>query len=441
VPPLASTVAKLSSELARVGVASAADLRSMLRVSPPTLSRLVARAGDEVCRMGRGRATRYARTRSIEGLGRRLPVFRIGEAGDATRLGTVHPLWGGRHWWELPDDGQLFEGLPPAFADMAPQGYLGHGFSSRFPELHLPPRITDWADDHRLVAIARRGEDCVGNLVVGDESLARFLGWSPHEASIDTYPALAERSATEPAGSSAGGERPKFGAFVEGRHVLVKFAPGEESAAARRWRDLLWCEWKALEMVAAAGVPAARARCVDVKGWRFLEAERFDRVGGRGRRAVLTLAAIDNEYFGKGDTWTAAAARLGVAPFSLPPSDAAHLRWLDAFGQLIANTDRHSGNVAFFAGTGGTLRLAPAYDMLPMNLAPSAETVVRRPFTPAPPSGDNLQEWRDSATWAQRYWREIQANPSLASDVRMIAGEALEAVGVLAARVSPGRVS
>jgi HipA-like protein len=434
-----ANVADLLGELVRVRIARPADLFSALRISPPTLSRLVAAAGEQVCRIGRARAVRYARTRAIEGLGRRLPVFRVSETGEATAFGTLHLLWEGQHWWERPDGGGVFTGLPPALADMAPQGYLGHGFPARFPELGLPPRVTDWADDHRLVALARRGEDCVGDLIVGNESFSRFVAWEPEPADREDYPQWAERSAVEAPGSSAGGERPKFGVFSRGRHVLVKFAPPATSGAARRWQDLLWCEWKALEVVAAAGVAAARAECVDVRGWRFLEVDRFDRIAERGRRAVLTLGAIDDEHFGKRDTWTAAAARLRGRPSSLSGRDASHLRWLDAFGQLIGNTDRHFGNIAFFAQPDGALRLAPAYDMLPMVLAPAGETVVARPFEPSPPNGDNIDVWSDAAAWAERYWRAIAVNEELEADVREFARAAAAAVVALARRVAPER--
>jgi hypothetical protein len=434
-----ANVTDLLDELARVRIARSADLLTALRVSPPTLSRLVAAAGEHVCRIGRARAVRYARTRAIEGLGRRLPVFRVSDTGEATAFGTLHLLWEGQHWWERPDGGGVFTGLPPALADMSPQGYLGHGFSARFPELGLPPRVTDWSDDHRLIALARRGDDCVGDLIVGNESFSRFVSWEPRPVAREEYPQWAERSAIEASGSSAGGERPKFGVFSRERHVLVKFAPEAKSGAARRWQDLLWCEWKALEVVAAAGVAAARAECVDVRGWRFLEVDRFDRIGERGRRAVLTLGAIDDEYFGKRDSWTAAAARLQGRPYSLSPMDGSHLRWLDAFGQLIGNTDRHFGNIAFFAQPDGALRLAPTYDMLPMVLAPAGETVVARPFEPLPPTGDNIDVWPEAAAWAERYWRVLEANAELEVDVREFAGSAAAAVAALARRVAPER--
>ncbi|HJW76049.1 MAG TPA: type II toxin-antitoxin system HipA family toxin YjjJ [Thermoleophilia bacterium] len=432
-----ATTVDLLEYLAFAGVARPAALRAELRVSPQTLSRLVAEAGEDVYRIGKGRATQYARTRSLERFGRSLPAFRVDETGEVTPAGALRLLWGHRTSWERSGASKLFTGLPPALADMAPQGYLGHGFSARFPDLRLPPRISDWSDDHRLIALALRGEDCVGDLIVGDESLRRYFARPPDDVGPEEYPSLAARSATEIVGSSAGGEQPKFGACSRGRNVLVKFASGLDTGAARRWRDLLWCEWKALETVAAARRPASRAQCLDVDGWRFLEVERFDRAGLRGRRAVLSLAAVNNEYLGSPDTWTAAAPLLLGAPFSLPEADAAQLRWLDVFGQLIGNTDRHFGNVAFFVGSGGTLRLAPSYDMLPMILAPAAEVVVTRQFEPAPPSGSTLDVWQDAATWAQRFWCEVRDHGDLEADVRTFAAHAASAISALAGRIAP----
>jgi len=433
-----TTVSNLLEQLAFAGVAGSAALRGALGgVSPQTLGRLVAEAGENVYRFGRGPSTRYARTRSVEGLGSSVPAFRVDTTGQVQPAGRLRLLWGGRTYWEHGQASRLFEGLPPELVDMAPQGFLGRNFPARFPELRFPPRITDWSDDHRLLAVARRGEDCVGDLIIGDESLERFLANSPEDMSPDRYGELATRSATEIVGSSAGGERPKFGVFSQGRHVLVKFAPDAATEVARRWRDLLWCEWKALETIAAAGRPASRGRCFDGDGWRFLEVERFDRAGRRGRRAVVSLFALNNEYLETPDSWTSAAPLLRAAPFSLSEADASSMQWLDVFGQLIGNTDRHFGNVSFLVAPDGSVRLAPAYDMLPMALAPSADVVVARRLVPAPPTARTLDVWSDAAGWAQRFWSEVRDHRELAPDVRQFAEEAIGAISTLAGRISP----
>ena len=137
---------------------------------------------------------------------------------------------------------------------MRPQGYIGRGFPALYPELRLPGRIRDWNDDHQLIALAMRGEDCVGNLIIGEESLNRFLAGQPRSYTRADYPNLATGALAGQPGSSAGGEHPKFAVYSEGRHVLVKFASGD-GAAADRWRDLLVCEHLALEVLREAGVP------------------------------------------------------------------------------------------------------------------------------------------------------------------------------------------
>jgi hypothetical protein len=430
------TVSDLLTELAVAGIARPAALRAALGgISPQTLGRLVEAAGESVFRTGRGPSTQYARTRSIAGVGRVIPAFRVNDAGHVTPAGTLHLLSGWRTAWAA-EQVRLFQGLPPELADMSPQGFIGRTFSARFPDLGLPPRTTDWSDDHRLLALARRGEDCVGNLIVGDESLRRFLDDRGEEVSPDAYPALAVRSASVSVGSSAGGERPKFGVRSGGRHVLVKYARAEGDGAARRWRDLLWCEWQALETVRAAGRPATRARLLDMDGWRFLEADRFDRVGPRGRRAALSLFALNNEYLGSPNTWTSAAPLL-CARFSLPDADAQALRWLDVFGQLIGNTDRHFGNVSFFGPSDGVLRLAPTYDMLPMVLAPAGEVVLPRAFEPEPPTAQTLAVWPDAAAWAVRYWTTVAGQRELETEIRAFADAAAGSIAALAERVGP----
>lgn len=426
-----ASVEQLLRALARLGVAQARDLARELDVSQPTVSRLLASAGEHVCRMGQGRATRYARTRALPGLGTRLPVYRIKATGEVERLRELHLLFEGHHWLQAPDgSGEWFEGLPSFAADMSPQGYIGRTFSAQYPELELPPRIVDWNDDHRLIALARRGEDCVGNLVIGEESLNRWLARPLSPVSRTAYPDLARLSAEQQPGSSAGGEHPKFLTYSEGRHVLVKFA-GNDGAADRRWRELLVCECLALEEVRAAGFDAARAQWFDERGFQFLEVERFDRSGERGRRGVLSLSAIDSEYIGSGGSWTRLAPKL-LESGRINAEDARRIRWLDVFGQLIGNTDRHLGNLGFFSEVDeSALRLAPIYDMLPMVFAPSGTMVVERPYQPAPPTADTLDVWKDAAQHAQAFWSRVIACASLGEEFRQRARQCREALEAL----------
>ena len=281
------------SELSR-GVIPAANLRERLGVSPATLMRMVREAGPEILRIGRGRATQYGLRQVWPNLSSsRFPLFRISELGSAVSAGELITLAVHQTAW-MPM-ARVVDGLPAELADARPSGFLGRHFAAAHADLRLPPRLSDWSDHHILLAMSRRGEDLPGNLIVGEESFTRWQELRPVSKSRNDYPTLAEATiAGHPPGSSAGGERPKFGVLVNDRHMLVKFAGrgGVGDAVSRRWCDLLILEGVALQVVASHGIPAAPTNVIETPDYWFLESERFDRVGVRGRIAVLSLAAV-----------------------------------------------------------------------------------------------------------------------------------------------------
>ncbi|MBM3980295.1 MAG: hypothetical protein FJ304_08420 [Planctomycetes bacterium] len=108
----------------------------------------------------------------------------------------------------------------------------------------------------------------------------------------------------------------------------------------------------------------------------------------------------EEPYFDAGFTWSGTAR--GILAEPLLHMDAAHadrMVWLDTFGDLIGNTDRHLGNFSFFAEEGRELALTPTpvYDMLPMVFAPAGAVVVERPFAPQGPNAANLHLWPEAA--------------------------------------------
>lgn len=215
------------------------------------------------------------------------------------------------------------------------------------------------------------------------------------------------------AGSSAGGEFPKFTAFREhdgGRaHVIVKFSGNDDTPGVQRWSDLLVCEHLALETIAAQlNLPAARSRIVRAGKRTFLEVERFDRHGEFGRSAVCTWAALDAALFGMaGENWGRVAARL-LADRHINTGTYARINRLWHFGRLIANTDMHEGNLAFIPVAEGEppLALAPAYDMLPMLYAPARGVELpQRKFAPVLPLPSETADWLAAAEAAIAFWR------------------------------------
>jgi hypothetical protein len=410
----------------RFGALSAADLRERLAVSPATLMRMVRAAGPSVVRIGRGRATEYAWRESWPTLdSSRFPLFRITDGGVAVSAGELLTLTSRQSVW-LPD-GTITDGLPMELVDAQPSGFLGRHFAALHADLRLPARVTDWSDHHILLAMSRRGEDQPGNLLVGDESFARWQSLNVTSATRYDYPTLANATvAGRPPGSSAGGEQPKFGAFVDGRHCLVKFAArgGSTDVVARRWCDLLILENIALELISAHGIAAARTALVEAPSYWFLESERFDRVGRRGRVAVMSLAAIHNDL---ADSWAHAATVLREAE-RVNDEDARRLRWLDAFGAMIGNTDRHQHNVLFF--TGGRLRLAPAFDQVSMLYAPTTDgQVPPRVLTIPPVTSATLEVWDDAARAAREYWTRGSEDRRVSDSVRAICAANTQLLG------------
>lgn len=363
------------------GPLSARQLTESIGVSQPTLSRALSELGDEIVRIGAARSIQYTlrdRTRGLPDI----PIYRVNAEGRIRQLGTLIPVRP-QGFVMRQENGVAVhsDGLPWWLLDMRPQGYLGRAYAARHgAELALPVRLADWTDSHALRALIVHGHDVVGNLLLGDMTRDRFLAAPLPEPvtagqKAEEYARLAFGAARgELPGSSAGGEQPKFTAFAMtpagARHVIVKFSEREEGPVSERWRDLLLAEHLALWTLREAGIPAATTQIFDHGGQRFLEVERFDRAGKLGRRALISLAALDAEFVGGGTGgWPVIARRLAADGQIRPEAaHAADLLW--AFGTLIGNTDMHSGNLSFVSEQGRPYDIAPAYDMTPMAFAP-----------------------------------------------------------------------
>ena len=103
---------------------------------------------------------------------------------------------------------------------------------------------------------------------------------------------------------------------------------------------------------------------------RFLEVQRFDRLGARVRRALHSFSVLDAEFVGNGGNWPVIARALVKEGVITPPQafDTAGLLW--ASGTLIDNTDMHSGNLSCLSEGRRPYELAPAYGMTSMASAP-----------------------------------------------------------------------
>ncbi|MEM1175155.1 MAG: HipA domain-containing protein [Pseudomonadota bacterium] len=403
------------------GARQGGELVDSLRISRGTLKNAYERQQDRILRFGAARSTSYAARHVHAGLDTdEFPVFRIDEAGKVQKAGLLITLEATESIW-LPDE-RILEGLPPEMHDVAPKGFLGRSYARRHTELRLPEDVTRWSDHHILIAISRRGEDLPGNLLVGRESFDRYQLLRHRPRTYDDFPDLASAAlAGEHVGSSAGGEQPKFTALVNGTHRIVKFAiDGTDNA--RRWRDLLLLEHVALQTLREAGISAAETDLVDVENVKCLVVDRFDRVGEVGRRSVMTLAAAADAVQG---TWTDSAENL-YRTRQIAAEDLERVALLDAYGVLIANTDRHHYNLSLYPSDEG-YRVAPAFDQLPMAYAPPASGNLRNEAIASPnPSVNTLDVWDQAQELARQFWQH--------ADTLELSGSMREIVAVHARR-------
>ncbi|MDR2188966.1 MAG: type II toxin-antitoxin system HipA family toxin YjjJ [Azonexus sp.] len=384
-------------------------------LSQPTLWRAMKVMGNEIVRLGAGPAIQYALRDAARGLPD-IPIYRVSAEARIERLGHLLPVRPTGFVMRQESGRTLHsDGLPWWLFDIRPQGYLGRAYASQHgPALGLPVRITDWTDTHVLHALLTHGYDVTGNLLLGDIARDHFLVMQAPEPLAaedkpEKYLALALAAASgEVPGSSAGGEQPKFTTYAitpnGSQHLIVKFSEQEPGPVTERWRDLLLAEHLALAVLREAGIPSATTQILDYRGQRFLEVERFDRIGSLGRRLLVSLAALDAEFVGAGSaTWPVIARQL-AANNLIRPEAVAIVDLLWAFGKMIGNTDMHNGNLSFMSEHGRPYDIAPAYDMCPMGFAPRSGGGLSDTLEEIPIQADIANDtWRLAETLARAY--------------------------------------
>jgi len=429
------------------GTASSPEIEQLLELSQSAVGRHLRLLLEEgrIIRIGSRRGARYALLNPIEGLGARWPLRRIDEHGSVHDIGYLSSLAADEWAVEAADRSfawrGITHGLPYFLQDLRPGGFLGRAVPQRYPELNLPQRVIDWSDAHYLRYLTQRGSDTVSDLILGDAALDEYLASLrqrtavPAERRADFYPQLADEVMIGGLpGSSAHGEHPKFATLLEDgeatRHVIVKFSPVVDTPIGQRWSDLLVTEHLAHRVLADAGIAAARSRIHQFQGRTFLEVDRFDRAGTNGRRGATSLLAIDAHLYGALDNWIAAAGRLH-RDRRIGAEDLETIRLVATFGALIANSDRHFGNLAFYDRYDGRFQLAPIYDMLPMLFAPDHGQIVQREFSVPDPTSETLRAYGRARALAEAFWRLSAQDPRISEDFRSLChscGETLRAL-------------
>lgn len=422
--------------LGRAGPRLGAELRRVVGASKSAFQRAVHDDRDLLV-VGKARATSYALRRDVAGVVTPIDVFEVDRTGDARLALTVHPVHpfgcyveghvadvvSGWHEVDRRDPGPV--DLPWFLDHLVPAGFLGRAWLRGHGGPGFPADLARWQGDDVLRYATTYGADAGGALVLGrfalDVALHRPPVALPPGTERETFPREADRVlAAAVWGSSAGGDQPKFtvatGEGANTRSWIVKFSPPVDQPGGRRWADLLVAEHLVHALLREHGLETPRSVIVDAGGRRFLQVERFDRHGVRGRSGLVSLRPFDRAGVATDlRPWSLVTADL-VAAGRLGAEDHERVGWLEAFGDQIANIDMHLGNLSLRLKGTRIVGLAPIYDMLPMFYAPRHGGELprgrHRPERDAPPI---------AVLAARELWRRLLDRADVSEEFKAIA--------------------
>lgn len=416
---LSSLAMQITALLSANASLSALKIQAATAKSQPSISLAISELGDQVYKLGAARSTRYALTKDILGLPATQALHITNEAGSINYFGELAQLQNRQIVVRANTKKQWISAageLPWFLKTLRPQGFLGRQYLQLRPDFPGDPE--SWSAEQALYIAVNHQSDPPGAFGIG-EITGRWVPEAPLkiDARAVHYDQLAQQiGQTLPAGSSAGGEQPKFltelGEKNAYEHLIVKFSPPRDTPFGSRWRALLHMEHLAQKTLSAHGITTAHTRIVESTTRTYLESQRFDRIGLEGKRHVVAIDALHGEFVGfdlPRRNWIHTAEVLAKKKL-ISQEDLRSIARIYAFGQYIGNTDMHFGNLSFFIDDveKPAPLLAPVYDMLPMMWRPGAHsgeldvTAVREP----PMLLAYAREQAEAREWAIEFWRQ-----------------------------------
>lgn len=425
---------------------TAREAMSHLDISQATFTRLLSSLEPQILKIGRGRSSRYALKRKINYLPANINsesfnILMVNESAEISHIANLHAISQKSFFVESLSSlvySKIYSDLPYWLNDCRPSGFLGRLIPKKASELSYPEDIRLWDAECTLAYLSTLGWDLIGNLIIGEKAYSQAINNQENipdqvinSKRASSYSKLAnEIISLGAAGSSAAGEQPKFLAVKvnekkEKIPVLVKFSPSGEDEISKRRKDLLISEHLAFEVLLEHNVSACKSEIIQGSDRTFLELERFDRIGTRARKGLITLDSLDSEFCGSGGSWKEIALSLKNAKI-INENIYEEIIWRYYFGLCIGNNDMHSGNLSFFIQGEKILSLAPVYDMLPMYYAPKYEEIIKPKFKPVilPPNDKNI--WIKVLKPAKKFWEQLQKDTRISSDFRDICNDWIE---------------
>jgi serine/threonine-protein kinase HipA len=244
-------------------------------------------------------------------------------------------------------------------------------------------RDSDPADLGLLTYMLQSGSDRIGALDF-QSSATNYVPRDSEPADLDTLldaSELLERGETLPQslsdalalGTSVGGARPKALVADGDTHYIAKFASVTDSVS------VVHAEAAAMELARRVGIRTANTKVVSSNGRPVLLVERFDRLPGGRRRAMVSALTIlqKRPEAVRGATYPDLVEQIRKQ-FTEPAEAIKELYKRVVFNVVVRNTDDHARNHAAF-WDGRTLSLTPAYDISP-TIASRPDTDVTHPM-------------------------------------------------------------
>lgn len=366
---------KLAKLLAKENLSSL-QLSQRTGISQPTVSRAL--KDLPVIKIGAGRISRFALIEPDKSH----PLFKVSEQGELNQIATLYVQPNQRCILKSEHTTEAYSQLPYFLTDLLPRGYLGEKWlQAEGLEANEPDQ---WSLMQQIEFLTEYGADLPGNLVLGKKAAIKSLTLENKTLRESEYPFWLQGVVNaERVVGYLGGDRPKFTAFTGMDHVLIKFSPKLDSkdAQALRYKDLLVCEQIALQTLSQAGLVVAQAKLVQ-SDRLYLQFKRFDRVNGKGRKGVLTLAALQQAYgLDFALSWPLVADQLYQLNV-ISDENRQVLHFVYAFAQLIGHEKMDARNVAFYFEEGKVLGLAPIYDVWPSRLWSESGETSKSDWTP-----------------------------------------------------------
>lgn len=133
----------------------------------------------------------------------------------------------------------------------------------------------------------------------------------------------------------------------------------------------------------------------------------------------MSLQNLDAAFVGQPQNWVTIAEGLWRQK-RISETDFFNIQVAYAFGLMIANTDMHNGNLAFYLKDGLPNGLAPIYDMLPMAYMPK-QGELPNPSYQLPrfiPGSDDAKV--QAKQMALKFWHQVAQNTLISNSFKSL---------------------